>query len=275
MTINGRTLTSVTTDLASVTTTEADFRQAIQDLATEASSYGKLPGGGFSNMQVFNTSGIWTKPADTDIKYYTIVIIGAGGGSSNEYYSLRMSGGGGGGAILAVVPASQLSSTESIVVGAGGAPGAAPGGGASAGGNGGSSGIAGKLLASGGSGAPGGGSSGGTGGSASVLIPVVSSVTSVGGVGGAWNGTRAGQPGSTVGASRWAAGGGGSIRWDVSPNVVSGGAGSLFSFWGIAPGAGGYGGYGAGGGQSQSGGGCCAITYTPLAGGPGYVMILG
>ena len=81
MTINGRTLTSIVTDLANISTTEADFRQAITDLATEASSYGKLPGGSFSSMSVFTSSGTWTKPADTDIKYYTVVIIGAGGGA--------------------------------------------------------------------------------------------------------------------------------------------------------------------------------------------------
>lgn len=71
---------------------------------------------GFSNIEVFTSSGTFTVPAGVT-KIKVTVIGGGGGGNTNWYYA----GGGGGGAAIKIISGLTPGSTVSVTVGAGGA----------------------------------------------------------------------------------------------------------------------------------------------------------
>lgn len=154
-------------------------------LALNASSVtGALPGanGGFvpADLQVFASSGTWTKPPSVNgiaPKMSRVIILGAGGGGGGgaRNTSGSSSGGSGGGGCFPVwldVPTANLGATVTATVPAGGAGGAGGATAGSAGSTGSQGGFAsfGSLLSYGGGGGAGGqlaGSSGGGGGASS------------------------------------------------------------------------------------------------------------
>lgn len=87
-------------------------------------------GGTAADVQVFTSSGTWTKPSGTPLKVHVMCIGGGSGGGSGRRgaaASVRCGGGGGSAGSLSefTFEASLLGSTETITIGAGGAGGAA------------------------------------------------------------------------------------------------------------------------------------------------------
>jgi hypothetical protein len=76
-----------------------------QYLASDADgsmTWTDLPaGGGFSNMQVFTSSGTWTNPGS--VEKVKVTVVGGGGASPTTPSSTIKSGGGGGGAAIEVI----------------------------------------------------------------------------------------------------------------------------------------------------------------------------
>jgi hypothetical protein len=78
--------------------------------------------GGFQSMQVFTSSGTWTKPSGIT-KVKVTVVGGGGGGAGRDSADDSSMGGGGGGASIEVIDVSSVSSVT-VTIGAGGAGGA-------------------------------------------------------------------------------------------------------------------------------------------------------
>ena len=78
-----------------------------------------LAGGGFASMQVFTSSGTWTRPSGVKIIKVTVVGGGGSGGIANGLYSDGGDGGGGAGCAIEVIDVSTGPSSVSVTVGSG------------------------------------------------------------------------------------------------------------------------------------------------------------
>jgi len=96
---------------------------ADQVLKTDGSgtlSFADAGGGGYESVQVFTTSGTYTKPAG--IKKIRVIVTGGGGGGGpcpSGYVNGAGQGGGAGGTAIKTIDATSIT-TETVTVGAGG-----------------------------------------------------------------------------------------------------------------------------------------------------------
>jgi hypothetical protein len=198
-----------------------------------------------TDVQIFTSSGTWTKPAGAR-SVDVLVIAGGGGGASGRVNAGQIGGGGGAGGGLTFrtqIPASSLLATEAVTVGAGGIGGNAvtgPNAQGLAGTNGGDSSfgaIGGSafspwVYAGGGGGGTGSGSSGGGGGSNGRNVNPggaggTGSIASAGGAGGATaiSAAGGGSGGGCNLSGSWFIGGNG--QWVLGNNPLTSGGQAL------------------------------------------------
>ena len=195
---------------------------------------------GFSQMQVFESSGSFVVPPGVTQAKVTVV---GGGGAAGYHVSMPGAGGGAGGTAIDIVTGLVPGQVVAVTVGAGGVAPTSP----ASGGNGGTSSFGGYMSATGGT--------GGEGGSGSLFA-------TAGGAGGIGSGARIIQGGAMGGdgivvASRGGDGGG--------PGHGRGASGPLA---GLS--ATGFGGGGGGGGAST---GAAPVGSPGGAGAPGIVIV--
>lgn len=223
-----------------------------------------------TNVQLFTTSGTWTKP--TGCKSVRMVLIGGGGGGgSGHNHATGNKGGGGGGAgggiTELVYRAADLPSTLTVTIGTGGAGGAGVTGNTN--GNAGTAGGATSVSASGttygraagGAAGAGGTTTGGSGGAVGTLGDALYE----GGAGGA--GGNSGTVGTAGAGTTGAPGGGGGGGMSSGGTTANGGTGG--TRMSIGTGGAGTGGAGTAVGIYGSGGGGSASGTTSTAGGAG------
>jgi hypothetical protein len=109
-------INNTVSDTANLTANNTSFLGGVP--AASYAQTANLPAGGFSNMQVFTSSGTFTVPTGITKVKVTVVGGGGGGGSFNSGSYL---GGGGGGAAIEIISGLTPGGTVSVTVGAGGA----------------------------------------------------------------------------------------------------------------------------------------------------------
>ena len=194
-----------------------------QVLTTDGSgnaTFADAGGGGLQSIQVFTTSGTWTKPAG--ISKIKVTVTGGGGGGAGGPSAFSGGGSGGGGAGGTSIEFIDVSAIPSVTVTVGSGGGGGSNG--SSGSSGGSSSFGAYLSATGGSGGvvitttPSGGGDGGSGSGGDINID--------GGGGGAGDKGTAGYGGSGLGGSSyWGGGGAGVDRSNGSNNGEAYGSG--------------------------------------------------
>jgi len=198
-----------------------------------------------TDVQIFTSSGTWTKPVGAR-SVDVLVIAGGGGGASGRVNAGQIGGGGGAGGGLTFrtqIPASSLLATETVTVGAGGTGGNAVTGpnaqglAGNAGGDSSFGAIGGSafypwVYAGGGGGGTGSGSSGGGGGSNGRNVNPggaggTGSIASAGGAGGttAISAAGGGSGGGCNIAGSWFIGGNG--QWVLGNNPLTSGGQAL------------------------------------------------
>lgn len=110
ITLSGNASGTGTLTIASPNT-NSDRTLTLPDSSGQVAVYG-------SNVQTFDASGTWTKPATGSMA--RIQVWGGGGGGGRQATTTTAVGGGGGGYNETTVPLSSLASTETVTVGAGG-----------------------------------------------------------------------------------------------------------------------------------------------------------